>query len=94
MTVNSERMNSLHLTREFLRSLLDPKKTPRVPKKVRQEAYYCLKHFPYEYHLEDIANYVPSFKDEQFDGNYSVRPQTKASPKKKPRKSLKETRKK
>jgi hypothetical protein len=33
-------------TREFLMDLLNPKKASRVPKWIRDEAYYCLKQFP------------------------------------------------
>lgn len=46
MTLPNERTNALINTREFLRELLDPKKTPRIPKEVRKKAHWCLKHFP------------------------------------------------
>lgn len=59
MTIPRERANSLTNTREFLKSLLDPKKTPRVPKEVRREAYYCLKHFPSDYEVELTQKKVP-----------------------------------
>lgn len=51
MTLPYERMNSIRNAREFLRSLLDPKRTPRVPKKVRREAMWVLKHFPNEFDM-------------------------------------------
>lgn len=41
-----ERYRAVNNVREFLRDLLDPKKTPKVPKWIRKEAYYCLKHYP------------------------------------------------
>ena len=34
------------MTREFLRELLDPKKTPKVPKSIRKHALSCLRHWP------------------------------------------------
>lgn len=46
MTLPDERYRALIYSREFMRDLLDPKKTPGVPKLVRQRAYRCLKHYP------------------------------------------------
>ena len=46
MSLPSERSNAIRSVREFLRALLDPKKTPRVPRHIRLEAYYRLKHYP------------------------------------------------
>jgi hypothetical protein len=48
MTLPDERFRSIRHAREFLRNLLDPTKTPRVPKAVRKEAYWVLRHFPGE----------------------------------------------
>jgi hypothetical protein len=45
MTLPNERTNAILNTRRFLLDLLDPKKTPRVPKDVRKKAYRLLKHF-------------------------------------------------
>ena len=39
-------------TRKFLLDLLDPKKTPKVPKAIRDQARMCLKHFPDDWHME------------------------------------------
>jgi hypothetical protein len=38
---------------------MDPKKTPRVPKEIRQQAYYCLRHYPGEYYLDVMATKCP-----------------------------------
>lgn len=59
MTLPDERTRSIHNTREFLRSLLDPSKTPRVPKEVRKQAYWCLKHFPSDHDMEYAADGAP-----------------------------------
>lgn len=59
MTIPRERFNSLIKTKEFLRDLLDPKKTPRVPSSVREEAYWCLKHFPSDSELAEIPKKLP-----------------------------------
>lgn len=59
MTIPKERSNSLINTRNFLRSLLDPKQTPKVPKEIRREAYYCLKHFPSDFEIELTQKKAP-----------------------------------
>jgi hypothetical protein len=59
MTLPCERYNALKSTEQFLVDLLDPKKTPRVPKAVRQQAYYCLRHFPGGFHLDYMATKCP-----------------------------------
>lgn len=61
MTLPKERTNSLHNTREFLRKLLSPYNGgfKRIPKEVRREAYYCLKHFPWDMHIEEVAKKCP-----------------------------------
>ncbi len=55
MTVPSERVNAVLRTREFLLRLLDPKKTPRVPKTIRREAYWCLRHYPADFHMSVVS---------------------------------------
>ena len=50
----SEEVGAISRTREFLESLLDSKKTPRVSKAVRDEAHGCLKHYPFECHEPHI----------------------------------------
>lgn len=53
MTLPNERTNAILNTRRFLLSLLDPKKTPRVPKAIRREACQLLKHYPntFDFHM-------------------------------------------
>jgi hypothetical protein len=59
MTMPRERSNAIEKAREFLRSLLDPKLTPRIPKKIRKEAYWCLRHFPHDYEMEQVIKKCP-----------------------------------
>lgn len=59
MTVPAERTRSVKYAREFLRDLLDPKKTPKVPRAIRQQALRVLKHFPGEYDMERAAKTTP-----------------------------------
>lgn len=54
MTIPSERKSAVLRTEKFLLSLCDPKQTPRVPSEVRAEARRLLKHYPTEYHVEEI----------------------------------------
>lgn len=55
MTLPDERYRAVNLTREFLFELIDPKKTPKLPKYIRQKAYTLLKHYPYsdQYELDE-----------------------------------------
>lgn len=55
MTVPVERTNAVIYTEQFLCDLLDPKKTPRVPKSIRQQASRLLRHYPSRFHMETIA---------------------------------------
>ena len=59
MTMNYERRWAVNNTRQFLVDLMNPKKTPRVPKAVRTEAYRCLRHYPGEYYMEEAAKQAP-----------------------------------
>lgn len=52
MTIPIERTRAVLNTRDFLRDLLDPKKTPRVPKEVRRRAGSLLRHYPLDYDLK------------------------------------------
>lgn len=59
MTIPEERMRALLNTRDFLEDLMDASKTPRVPAYIRKQARSCLKHFPYDFHLEMIPKAIP-----------------------------------
>jgi hypothetical protein len=59
MTIPIERSYAIQNVREFLYSLLDPQMTPRVPKAIRQEARWHLKHFPSEVDMEATRKKCP-----------------------------------
>lgn len=61
MTLPDERYLAMKWGREFLFELLDPKKTPRVPKDVRRQALHILRYYPYDYHFDVIAEKVPEW---------------------------------
>jgi hypothetical protein len=52
MTIPSERTRAVLNTEQFLVDLLDPKKTPRVPKDIRRRASSLLRHYPSLYDME------------------------------------------
>jgi hypothetical protein len=56
MTIPLERTNAVIWTEQFLLDLLDPKKTPRVPKDIRQHAGHLLRHYPSRFHMDVIAD--------------------------------------
>ena len=56
MTVPVERTNAVVRTESFLKDLLDPKKTPRVPKAIRQQASRLLRHYPSKFDMDTIAD--------------------------------------
>lgn len=51
MTIPVERSRAIHNTREFLRALMDPQKTPKVPLSIRKQARSCLKHYPSDFDI-------------------------------------------
>lgn len=58
MTLPYERTNAVNYTREFLYDLLDTKKTPRIPKEIRQRAGSLLKHYPTEFDMNRASGEV------------------------------------
>lgn len=55
MTVPRERTNAVIFTESFLKDLLNPKATPRVPKCIRQQALHLLRHYPSQWEMETVA---------------------------------------
>ena len=59
MTLPDERYRAVLDTRWFLFALLDPKKTPRVSRAIRQQASRCLRHYPAPTDMESAARQAP-----------------------------------
>lgn len=59
MTLPDERYRSVERTREFLYSLIEPKKTPRIPKRIRLLAYSLLRHYPRPQDMEQASEKCP-----------------------------------
>ena len=56
MTLPIERTHAVLNVERFLMDLRDPKKYPRVPKAVREEASRLLRHYPSKYNMKYIAD--------------------------------------
>lgn len=56
MTLPDERYRAVVQTRKFLEELLS---TPRVPKAVKDNARWCLRHYPSEWDMEYAAKGAP-----------------------------------
>ena len=63
MTLPIERTNAVLRTEKFLMDLRDPKKYPRVPKAVREEAQRLLRHYPSKYDMKYIADSFEPLED-------------------------------
>ena len=63
MTLPIERTNAVLRTEKFLMDLRDPKKYPRVPKAVREEAQRLLRHYPSQYNMKYIADSFEPLED-------------------------------
>lgn len=75
MTLPDERYRAIKWAEQLCRDLLDPKKTPRVPKAIRGRAYSVLRHFPEEYYLSMLAESRPDIlerRGEPFDPLYKM----------------------
>ena len=70
MTLNYERSSAVKATRRFLMDLMDPKQTPRVPRKIRQQARSMLKHYPEDFHMEVAAKSIPHIFGTDWRDNY------------------------
>lgn len=69
MSLPTERYRAVIKARNFLRDLLNPKATPRVPKAIRREAYRVLKHYMGSYDLEKLAKNNPTILQNPNDEN-------------------------
>jgi len=75
MTMPDERYRAIMYAQSLCEDLLDPKKTPRVPKSIRKRALGVLRHFPEDYYLSMLADARPDIlerKGEPFDPLYKM----------------------
>lgn len=67
MTLPDERYRAILYAVSLCEDLLDPKKTPRVPKDIRSRARSVLRHFPDEYYLSMLAEARPDIIERRGD---------------------------
>lgn len=67
MTLPDERYRAVLGTLEFLKDLVNPSKTPRIPKAIRQQAYWCLRHYPNEWEMQQVAEASPHVFQERME---------------------------
>lgn len=67
MTLPDERYRAVIQTREFLFDLADPKKTPRLSKAIRQQAIWCLRHYPNSWDMESASKEAPEVFSKSMD---------------------------
>ena len=75
MTLPDERYRAIMYAKSFCEDLLDSRKTPKVPKAIRERARGVLRHFPDEYYLSMLADSRPDIierKGEAFDPLYKM----------------------
>lgn len=67
MTLPDERFRAVMQTKNFLAELADPNKTPRIPKAIRQQAVWCLRHYPSYWDLERASQTAPDVFQPQIE---------------------------
>jgi hypothetical protein len=59
MTLPDERYRAVLHTKMFLLELCDTGKTPRIPKEIRQQARWLLRHYPDSYSMDIACTSAP-----------------------------------
>ena len=67
MSVPDVRFRAIQRAEEFLMDLLSPQKTPRVPKEIREQARWCLRHYPSYHNLKQIEKLAPDVIQERME---------------------------
>jgi len=67
MTTPFERKNAVMDTEKFLADLLNPKKTPRIPKYIRERASALLKHYPHSFEMHMVSE-----REDKIDSKFKV----------------------
>jgi hypothetical protein len=69
MTLPDERYRAVVETRKFLIEILS---TPRVPKKIKEGARWCLRHYPSEWDMEETATHAPTVFQKEMEPLYRM----------------------
>lgn len=78
MTLPPERKSALKRTRQFLRAILDPSESKKYPKfwtrkELRRRASACLKHFPADFHIDELSRKAPEIMGDNWDDGMKPR---------------------
>jgi len=69
MTLPDERYRAVVQTEKFLKEILA---TPRVPKKIKDDARWCLRHYPSEWDMKRAAEQAPHVFQEKMEPLYRM----------------------
>ena len=69
MTLPDERYRAIVQTEKFLREILS---TPRIPKKIKDDARWCLRHYPNEWELKRAAEKAPDVFAQRMEPVYRM----------------------
>jgi len=72
MTLPDERYRAVRQTKQFLADLCSPKRTPRVPKDIRQLANSLLRHYPSDWDMTIAAQDAPTVFQEKMEPLYRM----------------------
>lgn len=67
MTLPDERYRAVLQTEQLLKDLCDPRKTPRIPKILRQRAQGCLRHYPGSWDMLRASEAAPDVFQQQME---------------------------
>ena len=67
MTLPDERYRAVNWAREFMYELMDPKKTPGLPKAIRDQARSVLRHYPSDWDMSRAADAAPDVFQQQME---------------------------
>jgi hypothetical protein len=67
VTLPDERFRSVIAAKNFMHDLLDPKKTPRIPKAIRNRALSILRHYPSYWDLDRASHGAPDVFQPQME---------------------------
>jgi hypothetical protein len=69
MTLPDERYRAVVQTEKFLREIVS---TPRIPKKIKDDARWCLRHYPNEWELKRAAEKAPDVFAQKMEPVYRM----------------------
>ena len=69
MTLPDERYRAVVQTEKFLQELLS---TPRIPKSIKDNARWCLRHYPSKYDMQRTALQAPDVFQERMEPMYRM----------------------